>query len=97
LPGFIPSIDAVDVERLSAILDSPECQEFRQWIRSMGQSTDAEFTDRVKSIRVKLGSAFQAPIGKAIRFAVSNGIGILAVVPGLAASVLDSFILNSLL
>ncbi len=63
----------------------------------MGQSTDAEFTDRVKSIRVKLGSAFQTPIGKAIRFAVSNGIGILAVVPSLAASVLDSFILNSLL
>lgn len=100
LPEFIPSIDRIDVERLLELLETNECQEFRDWIATLGQTTDSEIAERVKSLRTRIGAALHTSIGRALRFLVTTGAGLVhgaGVVAGPALGGIDSFLVEWIL
>ena len=93
-PEFLPSVDRIDVHRLLEILAAPECQDFRLWLKTVGQSTDTEIKERVMGLRNRLGSLFGGTLGRVSRFIASTGIGYCGAVPSIVAGALDSFLID---
>jgi len=99
----LPDVDAdtgpIRVERLLAIRESSEAQEFRDWLGTVGQATDSEIRERIASLRAKAGVKVGSTAGKAMRFLAITGIGLVphAAVPAIALGALDQFVLERLL
>ncbi len=88
------------IEKLLEIRESSECREFRNWLESIDNDSDKEIEDRVRSFREKLASVFQSRLGKAIRFLVGTGVGLIpayGIAGGAGVSALDSFLLDKIL
>ena len=98
LPG-LPDIETalarreVDVERLLAIRESREGQEFRRWFRGQGSYEFEALKEEWESLRSRLGAWITTPTGRTMRFLTSTGAGL---VPGLgiATGAIDSFLLE---
>jgi hypothetical protein len=90
----------VDVDKLLKIRESAECRDFRGWLSSAEDITDAEIRNLSHGMRSKLGSLAGSFGGKAVRFAASTLAGLVPVA-GLAlgpvAGVVDSFLIDRLL
>jgi hypothetical protein len=89
-----------DVERFLQVRGSRECQEFRQWLRSLDSASDAEVRDRVESLRARLGTMARSGEGKVIRFLAGTGAGFVPIVGlalGPALGALDAFLVDRVL
>jgi len=101
-PDVAPAVSGkrVNIARLLEIRESDECREFRQWLPTIETISDTEIQERLDSLRAKLGNATQTGVGKALRFLVTSGIGIIPVagqIAGLVAGAVDTFVLEKLL
>jgi hypothetical protein len=99
MPDFKPG-QRVNVDLLLKARDSAECREFREWLPTLEERTDAEIRDAVSGIRAKMASAAGSTGGKLVRLAATTGIGLISVVGpivGAAAGAIDSFLIDKLL
>jgi hypothetical protein len=98
LPDFSPSDYRIDIEKLLKARDASEAREFRDWLGTIGQSTDQEIKDRVNSLRVHIGLNLGGTAGKAMRFLVTSGIALIhgAVIPAAILGAFDQFLLEKL-
>jgi len=88
----------VDAERLLRLRASPECHEFRAWLRDSDGISDDAVQDLLPGLRDRLGSVVRGRGVRAARFVVSSGAGLAAGDPtGTGVSVVDSFIIDRLL
>lgn len=85
----------VDVERFLEIRDSPDGREFRRWFRSAGPDDVALLTDQWARFRNRLGAWMATPTGRAVRFLMSTGAGLVPGI-GVAAGAIDTFVLERL-
>ena len=98
LPGLPDVANAlaqgrVDMERFLEVRDSPDGQQFRRWFRN-GRPDDVEtLRHQWGTIQNKLGGWLATPPGKALRFVMSTGAGLLPVV-GVVVSAIDNFLLE---
>ena len=99
LPDFSTDERVINVEALLKIRDSSEAHEFRDWLGGIEQAKDKEIADRVAGLRAKAGLKVGSHAGKAMRFLLTTGLGLIpsAVVPAIALSALDQFVLDKIL
>ena len=87
----------VDIRKLVEIVETRECQDFRDWLRTVDSEEDDQIKERVESLRERLRAAVHGGSGKAVRFGVSalaGQIPVAGLVAGPAVSVVDSFLLE---
>lgn len=99
VPDFRPG-QKVDVDLLLKIRESAECREFREWLSTLEDVSDAEIKEMVASIKSKVASLAGSASGKLVRLAATTGIGLIPVVgpiTGAAASAIDSFLVDRVL
>jgi hypothetical protein len=95
----------VDVKTLLKIRESDECLAFKQWLSGSEALSDKELRERVSGLGRRIRQAVNSRVGKAVRFVVSNGLGIgvglvsppSGIVASLALGVVDSFLLERLI
>jgi hypothetical protein len=90
----------LDAERFLEIRASPECREFRSWVRRIDSASDEEIKQQICSIRQRLGDLARSNTGKAIRVLVAAASGFLPKVGpavGTTLAVLDMFALEKIL
>jgi hypothetical protein len=90
----------VNIELLMKVRDSAECREFREWLGTLENVTDAEIKDMVASIRSKMALLAGSTGGKFVRLATTTGIGLIpgvGLAAGIAASAIDSFLVDRVL
>lgn len=97
MPEFIPSLDRIDANRLLEVLDTKECKEFRHWLQTISSATDLEISDRVRSLRARLGGLANSSLGRVVRFLVPKGLTLLNPAVGLGAAAANSFLVDRLL
>jgi hypothetical protein len=100
LPTLLAEAGRINVEKLLKIRDSSEAREFRDWLGGeVGDLTDREIRDRVCGFRATLGLKSGNTIGKAMRFLITTVVGLVphAIVPAVALSFLDQFVLEKIL
>lgn len=83
------------LDRVLELRETKECHEFRAWLKTIDKATDKEIEDQIESLRSTVGNFLGSTKGKAIRFLVSSGVGLIPSV-GLVASAIDSFLLEKL-
>lgn len=81
------------MERFLEVRDSPDGRQFRRWFRSRGPGDIAALEAQWGTIRNKLGGWLATPRGKALRFVMSNGVGLLPGA-GFVAGAVDAFLLE---
>lgn len=99
VPDFKPG-QKVNIELLLRVRDSAECREFREWLPTLEDRTDAEIRDAVSAIRAKMALLASSAGGKLVRLAATTGIGLIPIVgpiAGAAAGAIDSFLIEKLL
>ena len=95
----------VDVKTLLRIRESDECRAFKQWLSGSESLSDKELRERVSGFSRRIRHAIHSRVGKAVRFVVSNGLGIglsfaapvAGSVAGVAIAALDAFLLEALI
>jgi hypothetical protein len=103
IPEYGSSV--VDVKTLLKIRESDECRSFKQWLSGAEALSDKELRERVSGFSRKIRQAVHSRVGKAVRFAVSNGLGIglgfiappVGLVAGVTIAALDAFVLETLI
>jgi hypothetical protein len=71
LPEY--GLSEVDVKALLKIRESDECRSFKQWLSGSEALSDKELRERVSGFARRIRQAVHSRVGKAVRFAVSNG------------------------
>jgi len=98
LPDFSTTEGAVSVEELLKVRNSSEAREFRDWLGGIAQASDSDIKDHVASLRASVGLRVGSEEGKAMRFLVTSGLGLVTGVPAaLALSAVDQFVVDKLL
>jgi hypothetical protein len=92
-----PATHDVDIVELLEITSGPEVREFRQWLRTSEELSDEEIAEVVRPVRDVLGGAIRSRAAKAVRFAISTGVGVVVPPVGLGLSALDAFLVEELL
>ncbi|HVO78886.1 MAG TPA: hypothetical protein VMT39_02610 [Candidatus Bathyarchaeia archaeon] len=94
------SSSMTSVARLLTIRQTPECEEFRRWLRSIRHATDAEIAERVTSIKAKLSAFLRSDSGKTVRIVAQLGVGAVphyGLPAVIVAGVVDEFLIDELL
>lgn len=90
----------VDVRQLLSIRKTPECREFRSWLSSVDQINDADLQRMIIGVKARATAFLASTPGKAVRFAVNTGIGLIPgvswIVPTIQG-VVDTFLVDKLL
>jgi hypothetical protein len=99
LPTFPIQEGNVNVENLLKIRESSEAREFREWLGGVGEASDKEIRERVRSLRATFGLKIDTKIGKAMRFLLTTGVGLIpiAAIPAVGLSFIDQFVLDKVL
>jgi hypothetical protein len=99
LPDFPAAEGAISVENLLKVRASSEAGEFRDWLGGVSQASDKEIRERVASLKAKAGLMVGGGTGKAMRFLVTTGIGLIpgATIPSIALGAADQFLVDKLL
>jgi hypothetical protein len=92
-----PTVRDLDMVELLEITSGAEVRDFREWLRTTDSLTDEQVMDAVRPVRDALGRAVRGRAAKAVRFATTTGIGVVAPPVGLALGVLDAFVVEELL
>lgn len=77
--GDFPSPTGEEKIRVDALLkarDAPECAEFRQWIQTVHEISDAELRDRVGGLRARLARFASGWGGKAVKMMTMGGLAV---------------------
>jgi hypothetical protein len=101
----MPSINeqgaVLNIDRLLKIRDSSETREFRDWLTSGASEDEKEVKDRVTGFRAQAGLKVGSQIGKAMRFLVTNAVGLIphptATIISLGLGALDEFVVDNVL
>ncbi len=99
VPDFKPG-QKVDVGRLMEIRESPECRDFRRWLSTVQDISDAEILNLTRGMKEKVASLADSFGGKAVRLAATSMMGFVpgaGVLLGPAAGAVDSFLIDRLL
>jgi hypothetical protein len=99
VPDFKPG-QRVNVEQLMKVRDSAECREFREWLGTLENVTDAEVKSMVASIKSKIALLAGSTGGKFVRLATTTGIGLIpgvGLAAGVVAGTIDSFLVDRVL
>lgn len=94
-PQLIPG-KRVDVGRLLTARDSSELREFREWISKLERLSDSQIRDMIGGVRNKLSFLIRTDAGRALRLAAITVAGLANPGVGMAAGVLDTFLLERL-
>lgn len=104
LPDFGAAVagNTLDFARLIEARESPECLQFRQWLRSRDSVSDEEIRAEIESVRTTLGTFIKGDSGKLLRWIATCAAGLVAsglggFVAGAAASAVDAFLLERVL
>jgi hypothetical protein len=94
----VPSFGSVriDAQKLLKARESDECRAFRDWLRASDSLSDEQIDDRLKGLKSRISEFLNSTVGKAVRFVVSNGLSLGNPAIALAASAVDSFIVERL-
>jgi hypothetical protein len=95
-----PSVRDVDLSRLVEIVQKDEARAFREWLRSIDTMSNQEIRAEIHRVRELVRTAVRSPAGKAIRFGLTTGAGLIphaGVAAGPASTALDSFVVDSLI
>lgn len=98
LPHFSP-FAKVDVDQLLKLRESPECQDFRTWMRRLENASDAEISEMVASLRNRVGVMLKSTTGKALRFVTTSAAGFVpsaGPIVGIGLSAIDTFLIDRL-
>lgn len=90
----------IDVGKLMTIRESSECGDFRKWIATLENVSDAEIAKMTSGVRQRLGALASSTGGKVVRFAATTGIGFIPSIgplAGIAAGAIDSFLVERVL
>jgi hypothetical protein len=77
IPTVENAANVIDVDRLLKVRQSSELREFRGWLGTCSSATDAEIQKAVKGFSAKAGLAVSGSKGKALRFLIANGVGLI--------------------
>ena len=98
LPDFTGGAEEyVDMNRLIAATQTPECQAFRNWLKTVASATDEEIKEQLHPVQERIGAAIHGTSGRVVRFIATNGVGMIpgiGTLAGAAASALDAFLLE---
>lgn len=102
LPDIAHALETaqIDPEAFNKVCQSKECAEFRQWLRNVDDVDETELSDRIRSLRARLGNASHSRSGNVLRMAATSGVGFIPIVgpiAGIAAGALDKFVFDNLL
>jgi hypothetical protein len=92
----------LDVDRFLEVRKSPECRDFRAFLRSSDALTDKQLADATTTLRQRIGSWLKTGTGRTLRLLATTAAGMaVAGMPGAAigaaASAVDSFVIETLL
>jgi hypothetical protein len=100
----LPSLDnldagtIIDMNRLLEFRQDPVSKEFRRWLRNIDDASDEEIAYQVNGVTEKFRRAVHSLPGKAMRLAISHGVGVVGGgVSGVAASAADTFLTDKLI
>jgi len=97
LPDLHQLAPGIDVDKLLKLRASRDWTEFRSWLRQIDTETDSEIEARFTDVRAQAAAAMQSTRGRAVRFVVTLAAGFLGLIPGLAVSTGDAFLVDRLL
>jgi hypothetical protein len=104
--GGLPDVDPdatdqyVDIPGLIAITQTPECQAFRSWLKTLQTASDQEIEDQLHPLRERLAVAVHGGSGKAVRLLTTTGIGLIPGIGTAASTILsaiDTFLLEKVI
>ena len=90
----------INVESLLKVRDSAECREFREWLSTLDAVSDEDLKKMVASVRSKIAMLATSTGGKIVRLATTTGLSLIpgvGLVAGVAASAIDSFLVDRVL
>jgi hypothetical protein len=90
----------IDMDRFFKIRESPECVEFREWLRTIDNKSEKEIKDQISNLRGRIAAIANTKTARSLRFLTSNALGLIpgvGVVLGFVASALDSFLIDKVL
>jgi hypothetical protein len=90
----------VDLDLLMKVRDSAECREFREWLYTLEDVSDAVIKHMVASIKSKMTSLASSPSGRLVRIAATTGLGVIPLVgpiTGAVAGAIDTFLVDRVL
>jgi hypothetical protein len=98
----LPDLDpkTIDLPRLLEVRRSRECAEFRDWLWTIDSLSESELSSRLTSLTGRLATWTHGRTGKAARWLVSTGLGLIpggGLVLGPGADLLDTFVVERLL
>ncbi|MGO8719556.1 MAG: hypothetical protein ACLQMO_10095 [Acidobacteriaceae bacterium] len=99
IPDFKPG-QRVDVEKLMEIRESAECRDFRGWLSTAKNISDAAIHDMAAGMKNKVATLAGGTGGRVLRFAATTLVGLIpgaGLVLGPAASAIDSFLVERVL
>lgn len=96
-PDFVAEGHAPDIDKLLKVRSSPECVEFRHWLRSTDVWTDAEIKQQLAGLRARLGDLVHGHAGKNVRFLLGAVVGSISLVAGPLVSAIDRFLVERIL
>ena len=95
-PDYNQSDIRIDSGKLLSARSSPECVEFREWLRTSDGYTDEQIHKMVNGLRTRLTECVNAPIGKTLRILLVAGLGTNFVRSAVWGAI-DGFLLDRLL
>ena len=93
-PNYNQTDIRIDVNKLLQARSSPECVEFREWLRTSDDYTDKQVHRMVKGFRARFSELVHAPLGKTLRILLAAKLG---GTPGALLGALDMFLVDRLL
>jgi hypothetical protein len=98
-PVIDGSTRVAQIGELLEVRQTDECKEFRAWLSTVHNASDAEIRERVTSVRAKLSEFLQSSSGKTIRVLTAAGIGLIphvGIPAALAVGFGDTFLIEKL-
>lgn len=96
----VPSITDptnIDLDRFLEVRASPECRDFRHWLRQSDLIDATQVEERLLKLRSRVASVTNCGAGKTVRFLTTTGAGFVPIVGpglGLALSGIDTFLVD---
>jgi hypothetical protein len=94
------STRVAQIGELLRVRQTDECKEFRAWLSTVHNASDAEIRERVKGIRARFSEFAHSSSGKTIRVLTAAGIGLIphfGIPAGLAFGFGDAFLIDKIL